>query len=121
MTKLEKTNQKVANKIFHETLKENRKRAKKFAQERELEETVLFHAKCIEKIYRRELPKNWKLKVTIQVLDEQDTQFCSSEAVAPKGGIHGQIEQVTTDILRELLDKDNLNFHIHEQQSATNP
>lgn len=104
MTKLEKNYQKVANQIFQKTLKENRQRAKKFAYERELEETVLFHAKCIEKIYRKELPKNWKLKVNIQILDEQDTQLCSSESVAPKGGLHGQIGQVTSAIIRELLD-----------------
>lgn len=106
MTKLEKLHQKVANQIFQKTLKENRQRAKKFAYERELEETVLFHAKCIEKIYRKELPKNWKLKVNIQILDEQNTPRCSAESVAPQGGLHGQIELVTSDIIRELLDLD---------------
>lgn len=106
MTKLEKNYQKVANQIFQKTLKENRQRAKKFAYERELEETVLFHAKCIEKIYRKELPKDWKLKINIQILDECDAPRCSAESVAPKGGLHGQIEQVTSTIIRELLDLD---------------
>lgn len=106
MTQSEKLHQEVANQNSQKTLKENRQRAKKLAYESELEETVLFHAKCIEKIYRKELPKNWKLKVNIQILDEQNAQFCSSESVAPKGGLHGQIEQVTSAVIRELLNLD---------------
>jgi len=113
MTKLEKMNQKVANKIFRQTLRENRKRAKEFAYYYELQETMLFHLTCIEKIINKEMPKDWKLKVSLTLLDPEDKMYCSSETHTIKG-INGRIGFIANVILRELLDKTGLDQRNNE-------
>lgn len=111
MTKEEKIRQKEAK----ASLKRRLEIEREIAREAALEETVAFHAKSIEKILRKEMPKGWKLKVFMEILDGNDKRFCSM-GIGP-GRITGQIEDSSRFILSSLLDKRNVNYHIQNLES----
>lgn len=111
MTKEEKIKQKEEKKALNRLFKIDRQIAHDLA----LEETVAFHAKSIEKILRKEMPKGWKMKMTVELLDSNDNPFCCQEI--GHGRITCQIESSARFVLSELLDKHNINYHIQNIES----
>lgn len=111
MTKEEKIRQQEAKASMKQRLEIERK----IAREAALEETLAYHAHAIEKILGKEMPKGWKMKVSMEILDGNDKPFCSQE-IGP-GRIAGQIETPSRFILSELLDKHNVNYHIQNIES----
>ena len=110
MTKAEK----IQEKVFKQALNEREKMAKQRIREAELEETVLFHAKRIEKILQKEMPKGWHLELTWDLKDAKDETFTK---VITQSKNSGQIPIGAAHILAELLDKNNINYHIQNTTS----
>lgn len=111
MTKEEKIRQQEAKASMKQRLEIERK----IAREAALEETLAYHAHAIEKILGKEMPKGWKMKMTVELLDGNDKSFCRQE-IGP-GRITCQIESSARFVLSELLDKHNINYHIQNIES----
>jgi len=114
MTKDEKIKQKEAKAAMKRRFEVDRKIARELA----LEETVTFHAKSIEKIFRKEMPKGINLNVRMELSAPDGHVFSSCECGSVNGKMGTQIEVVTTAILDALLDKYNMNYIIEHHSEC---
>ena len=111
MTKEERHAQRLQNKVLADHFKKKMAQAHQEAHDRVLDETVTLHAQAIEKILSREMPKDWKLKVRMELIDDQDVIYETLEATSRKGA-KNSLSTTVSFTLGELLDKSGIEYYI---------
>lgn len=74
------------------------------ARNHAMTETIEFHAKCIEKILRKQMPKGWSLRFKMALLNNREEEVAAVEKLKTDGVCH-TFDFLATFLLQELIDQ----------------